>query len=450
MECASAVATWCTGGDTNVRFLATFPLLFLFIYAPFIRLLGVTVYLPYFVVVVLSVIGFLSIFKSLRLAKLVMLPLMALLILLGYAFISSFFHGIFDRDFYYSVFSGFFILIAGLGLSSVYDKAYGEGSTSTLTWHLFYSGVFHSIIMMLVFFSDTASSLLYSVIPLTEKGQYFVDMGIRSPGLTSGGGDSLSGLHALCAILGFYMLLRRWKDLKLAGAIGVIFGLYLVLASLALSARTGYVIIFGLTFCLLLALITVSMERFSFRYLTKGFLAFLFFCVFNFFSFGEFLSFLGEERAYKRSAELVINYRESGEASMGSVSALKDMYFLPVSGVDLIWGTGDLGRNVETGFLASDVGYVRAINGYGIVGLILMYVPFVLIGLAILSFHRVGSEAVVLFLCAAAILAMNLKTFYFWGLRDIFKVFSIYLFVGCGVGLSSVLHVIGRLRKTSE
>ena len=208
-------------------------------------------------------------------------------------------------------------------------------------------------------------------------------------------------------------------------------------------------IVVGLAFCLLLGLIFVSIERFSLSFLIKAFSAFMLFVVFTFFSFGELLNSMGEERAYKRSAELIVTYRETGEASMGSVSALKDMYFLPVSGVDLIWGTGDLGRNVDTGFLSSDVGYVRALHGYGIVGMLLMYAPFMLVGFSILFSHRIGLAGMALFLCAAAILAMNLKTFYFWELRDIFKVFSIYLFVGCGVGASSVLNVIGRLRNKS-
>jgi uncharacterized membrane-anchored protein len=62
----------------------------------------------------------------------------------------------------------------------------------------------------------------------------------------------------------------------------------------------------------------------------------------------------------------------------------------------------------------------------------MMYVPFVLIGMTMFRKGRVGESQVALVLCAAAILAMNLKVFYFWGMRDIFKILVVMLFLQIG------------------
>jgi hypothetical protein len=263
-------------------------------------------------------------------------------------------------------------------------------------------------------------------------------MRIRSPGLTSGGGDILSGLHALLVVVGFYMVLRNWRCLSMFQKILAVAGFYILIASMALAARTGYVIIIMLMPVLFIVLKWCSQERFSYPYLLKGFTAFLFLGVFTFLSFSSLLSVLGEERAYKRSAELVERHQQSGsaeereESEVRSVTALKNMYFLPVHGQELVLGTGDLGRNQALGYLPSDIGYVRALHGFGLIGTVMMYVPFVLIGMTMFRKGRVGESQVALVLCAAAILAMNLKVFYFWGMRDIFKILVVMLFLQIG------------------
>ncbi|PAV24495.1 hypothetical protein CF392_15950, partial [Tamilnaduibacter salinus] len=110
----------------------------------------------------------------------------------------------------------------------------------------------------------------------------------------------------------------------------------------------------------------------------------------------------------------------------------KNMYFLPLHGQELVLGTGDLGRNQELGYLPSDVGYVRSLHGFGLIGSALMYLPLVLLGLMIFPTSGLVASQVVLGLCVAAILIMNLKVFYLWGMRDIFKILAVMLFLPVG------------------
>ncbi|WP_143595728.1 hypothetical protein [Tamilnaduibacter salinus] len=79
-------------------------------------------------------------------------------------------------------------------------------------------------------------------------------------------------------------------------------------------------------------------------------------------------------QSYKNSG--IAEGRENSQGSeMASVTALKNMYFLPLHGQELVLGTGDLGRNQELGYLPSDVGYVRSLHGFGLIGSALMYLP---------------------------------------------------------------------------
>jgi len=89
-----------------MKVISTFPFIFLFIYAPFLRFSGVTFHLPYFVILFLSAFGILSVLKDKNLIFPVSVLLEFFLILIFYATIVSYLKQSFDRDFYYSVFSG--------------------------------------------------------------------------------------------------------------------------------------------------------------------------------------------------------------------------------------------------------------------------------------------------------------------------------------------------------
>ncbi|WP_143595729.1 hypothetical protein [Tamilnaduibacter salinus] len=197
----------------------------------------------------------------------------------------EFLNGYFDREFYLQVLTGIIVVPAGLGVAVLYTSLFDEKATDRVLWHLFWAGVIHSLIMLVAFSSEAVSSFLYNYIPLTEKGQGFVEMRIRSPGLTSGGGDILSGLHAVLVVVGFYMVLRSWRCLTMVQKIMACSGFYLLVASMALAARTGYVVTVLLIPVLFVVLKWCTQERFSFPYLLKGFTVFLFLGVFTFLSF---------------------------------------------------------------------------------------------------------------------------------------------------------------------
>ena len=413
--------------------VAGFLILFLFLFAPFLRVDGVTIHLPYYVVAALAAFGLWGGLRERQLlAKAGWLFLGSLVLLLGYGTLVGYLNGYFDKEFYLQVLTGLVVLPAGLGVAVLYRLLFGEKATDNLLWHLFGVGVAHSLIMFVEFAAEPISDFLYSFIPLSEKGLEFVDMRIRSPGLTSGGGDVLSGIHAVLVVIGFYMALRRWHCLNGLQKIMAVVGLYIVVASLALAARTGYVIILGLMPVLFILSTWRTKDRFTFPFLLRGFTGFLLIAGLAFISFSSLLNLLGAERAYKRSAELLESYQEPGKTEVRSVAALKDMYFFPSSGPALIFGTGDLGRNLARGYLPSDVGYVRAIFGFGLIGTFIMYLPFILIGMIVLRREKLEVSQVVLVLCSAAILAMNLKVFYFWGMRDIFKILVVMVFLQSG------------------
>ncbi|WP_319470062.1 hypothetical protein [uncultured Trichococcus sp.] len=76
--------------------------------------------------------------------------------------------------------------------------------------------------------------------------------------------------------------------------------------------------------------------------------------------------------------EFIVNFINGKGLSSNTTDIIMNrMYFLPDDSTTLIFGSSNLGRGTILSFIPSDVGYIRTIFGFGILGLILTYLPIV-------------------------------------------------------------------------
>jgi hypothetical protein len=104
----------------------------------------------------------------------------------------------------------------------------------------------------------------------------------------------------------------------------------------------------------------------------------------------------------------------SGEGlGTASTTAIKEMYFLPENTVHLFFGTSNAGRGLRLAYIPSDVGYIRAIFAVGIIGLILMYVPYMYMLIqGLKNFRKSPLAAPLIYYCFAFFIA-NFKEMHF-------------------------------------
>lgn len=234
----------------------------------------------------------------------------------------------------------------------------------SITWAL---AIYLSIIfpefrefMSLIFFRD------YS------RGAHLVDLRVPAFHPTGGDGSSLNQSFIALASVGYMMYFKGLKKF-------LIWALLLVsLSSTLFLARVG--IIVGFPLFLILSSLTVRVSKkkiisiilLSFAFLIAGF--FVFFDIPSQNS-KEIIAILGHEHPYARMLRLVVGIQE-GRAASGVLGTLfLDMVSLPSDAIQLIFGTGSYGRHLPSADLLSgtDIGYLRVINGIGLIGTILMF-----------------------------------------------------------------------------
>lgn len=404
-------------------------LIFLFLFIPYIKVGGLILHLPYYYLFVFSIL-FIIIFSFGVVAKEYFYILFLFSLSYFWILAVSATNGVIDLQMQIDYFNAFLVTLGAFGLSIFIVKRFGSESGAFLVRAIYFSGVAHAVIMVLVFFVEPLRELLYSFVVLGEKGQEFVDNLYRSPGLTTGGGDALSVVQATSLVFGLYYLISLQKKTPFSSILLHLSFYSVLFLSILLSARTGLVVLALGIFMLGIRHICLMLKKGK---LSKDTII-KFICIFIAVSIilpALYLELMESSysRFARRAFELYNNFIEYGVIETSSTQHLKKMYFLPELDMSIFFGDGNFGRDISLGIINSDVGYIRVIFGAGIFGLLLFYVPLVLV---FFYFRKRAVFYSLLFpikFIVLMLLVVNLKVYHLYGAGVGFKIFLLIVSV---------------------
>lgn len=413
-----------------------FPLLltFLFVFSPHMNVVGIPIPLPYLINLLFISYVLFIVSKRRYIDRELFYIITIVLIALAYLFFNALIRSYIDAEIMSIIAVGLINIVSSYCLSEIYTKHFRINSANKFIEHVFYATSFHALIMVTTFFIPSFSNAIYSVVVLSDVGKGFIELGVRSPGLTGSGGDHLSVIQALGFAFGYSLLIRKNHSLKMSFVICI--GLFLNFFSIMLSARSGYVLLVPamlyLTYVHLWnanvsSLLRIRMKPLIFMVVSCFSLALIIMAIFTTFSDSPYV------RLFNRTFEFLITYQSTGEFSTSSTDAMSDMYFLPTQSLDLIFGLSDFGRNESTRYyLDSDIGYVRSIYGSGILGTTLIFsiFPWIIYRVRRLDLNSDNYGLVkIIMITIAFIIIFNFKVFHLFSHRQTFKVLFTSFFI---------------------
>lgn len=296
----------------------------------------------------------------------------------------------YDYRIYASIFHTYLVILSSFGIVSYLTKKYGECTPHKIMQFIFYSGVLHGLIMLLFFSFPSIRDFAYSWIYISSYGDEssFLMKGIRNPGLVSSSGDSVSFMQGIAFLTGLILFLEI-KGKGFQFFFKYLFCFIVLLASLIISSRSGFVIVIAAAFIYIFMkgfqvfLTLVIEKRFFVRLLV---IIILFFVVVSvLLSYLDFLLQTRFSSTISRAFEFYIRYTNGeGFSTSSSDSLLNEHYFMPETLKQFLIGLGTYSRPE----VLSDSGVVKMIFGGGVIGAIISMLPMVV--LAVVT-HRVAS-----------------------------------------------------------
>ena len=232
-----------------------FLLLFFWFFSPVVNILGVIQFKTYIVTVIIpAIIGFTHYFKYTRQSKISNLILVMMLFGFIYILVAEnigLLNGIIDFSFAKDYIIGFAIFFSAYYIVMQYKKVYQEDFRQKLLLHIFYVGVVHSMLIILVAALPSFREWFYSLIWTTEKQSRYIFGDVfnrRYSGLLDTGFASLSAIHATVLSIGIYYLYEFKSKIKSLN----IYLLYflLIFISLIFIGHTGFVVLAAYLFTL--------------------------------------------------------------------------------------------------------------------------------------------------------------------------------------------------------
>lgn len=273
---------------------------------------------------------------------------------------------------------------------------------------IFYCIVLHALIMVLQFLVPSFKNFIYSLTMAQyqlEHYQFF-----RMAGLSGGGGAQVSVVQSLGILLGFSLLRQNRSHLT------IILAQLLIIMSIFLSGRSGFLTVFIVVlFYFLLSLLFLI---YSSRIVLKFSRLALYFCLFG--AFVVVITYLLQVNdyfmvAFERTFDTFINYKESGELSDNTLSALGQMFILPTEFMHLLFGRASFLENNTFYNINTDIGYFRLIWGYGLFGLLLHILVYSLVSIVAFKVYFYDRGAAYLcFVILALIFLFNAKEIFFF------------------------------------
>lgn len=414
--------------------------IFLSIYIPFLKIGGIQIHLPYLYFFGLSLLFIYIVTLQGTISKSYIHFISLFWFGCFYFLFIGFINGNFDKITFIGFIPGTLSVLGTYAIVRLFYRKISNSHSYFLIQTIFYAGLIHALIMVLSFFVAPFRNALYSIVSLGDKGESFIEYMVRSPGLTTGGGDSLSVIQALALIFGIYYYSEIIKKTSFIKSVFYIFSFLLLTLSILLSARTGLVIFFLFIIWLFIYrikrfFVTAKISR---SFVIKSLLTSLIFAVVIFIGY-QYLINSEYSRFIRRSFELFINYFETGEATTTSTDRImEEMFIFPQNNIHLLFGDGNMGRNDDLPYVHSDIGYVRMIYGGGIFGSLIFLAPLAYAILLAKRHYRVDKHlSIMVVITVLAILITNLKVFHYFEFRESFK---ILYFLVASIGMRTTIN----------
>ena len=335
--------------------------------------------------------------KDLRNQMKLTIPIASLIVLVLYSTTVVLLTGITDLQPILRAGRALFILLAGYSLFSIYKIKYNNPS-ETITVHIFLCLVFHSLIMLAMYCSDTFLNFIYSftdVFSIANKSNQ-ISEGFRICGLTYS--LSQTSVLQLFGVILLPFVYSVSKDTK--SKIFTVLSFIPLIISIIISGRSGLFI--GLIYLLITLLYLLYKKPISLKEISERKSSILKWLTIGILSIIIIINILPQK---------FINYslfyaQEIFQVFINksvTVGNLREMFILPDNIITTIFGCGNYGRT-EAFYLPSDIGYVKSIFAIGIIGTIFMIIPFIYGIYTALKFRNKLSATIILILLASLIL----------------------------------------------
>jgi len=272
------------------------------------------------------------------------------------------------------------IIMGGGALAKIFYYRSIKTFNHDILYYIFISITIHGIIMVFQILNPDFKDWVYG---FTTSGQFRskFDYNFRMGGLTqSSGGAVLSVVQSLGVLLTPFI----WKDAKIIKKFVLIVGCIIIVSSVLICGRSGFwAIIIGLP-TILLWQSGISFYKTIIKYP-------LFVSLFGgtFYLILFYYGALHEEskfyHSFGRTLDVFLEYFQGGKFSNPTVNELKSHIIFPTDIKTIMMGDGEhlLGKQFDR-VLNSDIGYIKNIWAFGIIGSIIFWLPLLLLATSIL------------------------------------------------------------------
>lgn len=395
----------------------------LFLFTPQFIIFGLVVKSYWFIVVFLAL---LEISKG-KIPRKFFTFLNLLLASVVYILFNGLVHNVFDDFLISQIISTYFVLFSSLFIVKKYFEYYPLSWINRLTNDMLVAVLFNSCILIFSAFSEDFRNFIYQFISLTEKAaRYTHGIEVSNPrysGLTVSGFSYLSVLSSFVVIIHAYSSFKNNSFYSDKTVISNLIKYFIISASLLLVARTGLYIILLVIIGYSAMVVKARISERKFFIPVVVILMFIFIVSLVNLLMDDFIYF---------AFELFINYFNDGIfSSVTTDTLINEMFIFSHDIFEILFGTGNFGRGEN--YIDSDVGWVLFISGGGMLGVLLLYAPYVYIiyfGLANKKKFYLNN---ILSVTVILLLVLNFKDIYYLShgyIQPIYILFSMCLIQG--------------------
>lgn len=271
-------------------------------------------------------------------------------------------------------------IMGGFSLAFIISKSNCNRIYQDALTYVFLAILIHAIIMLVQFNNPVFKDWIYRY-TFTGEFRSSFDYNFRMGGLSGGsGGAVLSVVQGL----GILFIPFLWKDTKVALKLLLVIGGVTIFASVLVCGRSGlWAVIIGLPTILL------WQSGFTFYKTIIKFPLFIGLIGVAFYLLLIYYGALNEDSkifySLGRTLDVFIGYLRGGEFSNPTVNVLKSHIIFPTDIKTILIGDGEhlLGKQFDR-VLHSDIGYIKNIWAFGIIGSIIYWLPLLLLAASIL------------------------------------------------------------------
>jgi hypothetical protein len=280
--------------------------------------------------------------------------------------------------------------LGGAALCALYVRAYPGRWAQVMVAHLFWAIVAHAGVIILMYLNPGIRSTVYAMAQTTRyvNDNSPIALGYRVPGLTYGlSQTSVVQMFALLLLPG----VLRSSPTGIVRRAAIFVGVTAVLFSMFVTGRSGLLLAGVMTpavWLLSRSRVRARTERNALR-VVRGVIAGI--VALGVVAGGAVIALQSLPEYFfsyslMRAGEIWLALTSSQDSA--TVDALSHMYFLPSNPLVLLFGSSNFGRG-EFGMIPSDVGFVRIVYAAGLVGSVLILLPFIAGARASLRVRRV-------------------------------------------------------------